>query len=321
MSLPEACLGERIGETRAAVLSAGRLVEMHIARASDGLQPGAVVGARLAAGGLAEACGETIRLAAVPPGLAKGALIRVEIVRAAIAERHRLKPARGLVRGRAEAPGLLREAPSLAERLAARAIPVREGWPAHVSDQWQEALAQARLGETSLATGRVSFVPTPAGLAVDIDGDGPALAREAAAAVGRMIRLFGIGGSVLVDFPSLDRAGRAAAAAALDAALAGLAFERTAVNGFGLMQVVLPRSRPSVVERLWFSAGETQALDLLEAALSDHGQGPLAIHAPPAAAAFLGRHGGLVAEAARRLGRRLGVKPLAGAGTGHVAPA
>lgn len=302
-------------------MDGGQLVGMHVQRASDGLQPGARVGARLVGPGVAEVDGETIRLDRVPAGAAGGALVQVEIVRAAIAERHRVKPARGIVRGPATTGGILLPAPPLAEALKAKGMRVRHEWPDPVAAQWADALEAAELGELRLGCGRLSFVPTPAGVAVDVDGAGPRLALDAAAAIARVIRLWGLGGSVMVDFPPLDRAGRAAAAAALDQALAGQPFERTAINGFGLMQIVLPRRGPSILERCWFARGEALALDLLEAAERAAGTGPLRIHAPPSVADFLGRNPGLVAAAARRCGRRIDVKVLPGAGAGHVAPA
>src|SRR3546814_5444865 len=89
-------------------------------------------------------------------------------------------------------------------------------------------------------------------LLIDIDGEGHALAlaqagaREAAA----LIRRYDIGGSIGVDFPSVpDRAGRQAIDAAIDAALPQ-PFERTAVNGFGFMQIVRRRERPSLIEQV-----------------------------------------------------------------------
>jgi len=51
----------------------------------------------------------------------------------------------------------------------------------------------------------------------------------------------GIGGSIGVDFPSVQGKGpRQAVAAAIDAALEP-PFERTALNGFGFLQLVRPR--------------------------------------------------------------------------------
>ena len=64
-----------------------------------------------------------------------------------------------------------------------------------------------------------------------------------AAAAARAIRRLGIGGSIGIDLPTLAaQAERQAAAAALDAVLPQ-PFERTAVNGFGFLQIVRRRER------------------------------------------------------------------------------
>ena len=89
---------------------------------------------------------------------------------------------------------------------------------------------------------------TPAMTLFDVDGSlAPAeLAIAGAAAAGRAIRRMGIAGSIGIDLPTLaGRAEQQAAAAALDAALPP-PFERTAVNGFGFLQVVRRRERPSL---------------------------------------------------------------------------
>ncbi|MEO7635298.1 MAG: ribonuclease, partial [Sphingomicrobium sp.] len=56
------------------------------------------------------------------------------------------------------------------------------------------------------------------------------------------------GGSIGIDLPTVrDKSARHAAAAAIDAHLPQ-PFERTAVNGFGFVQIVRPRRRASLIE-------------------------------------------------------------------------
>ena len=77
-----------------------------------------------------------------------------------------------------------------------------------------------------------------------------ALAVAAAAAVARAIVRHDIAGSIGIDFPTLaGRAERQAVAAALDAALPQ-PFERTAMNGFGFLQIVRRRAPRLVAELL-----------------------------------------------------------------------
>ena len=91
---------------------------------------------------------------------------------------------------------------------------------------------------------------TPAMTLIDVDGNLPAaeLAMAGARAGAAAIRRHGIGGSIGVDLPTVDsKAVRLAAAEAVDELLPK-PFERTAVNGFGFLQIVRPRSHASLFE-------------------------------------------------------------------------
>ena len=105
-------------------------------------------------------------------------------------------------------------------------------------------------GDIAFPGGRLRLAITPAMTLFDVDGDPPlpALAVAAAAAVAAAIVRHGIAGSIGVDFPTLaGRAERQAVGAAIDASLPQ-PFERTAMNGFGFLQIVR-RARAAVLAR------------------------------------------------------------------------
>ena len=117
---------------------------------------------------------------------------------------------------------------------------------------WSELLDEAVTGEIGFGPGVLRMTPTPAMTLFDVDGSPPhePLSIAAARAVAQAILRHGIGGSIGIDFPTLEgKAPRQAVAEALDATLP-LPFERTAVNGFGFLQIVRPRPRASIPERL-----------------------------------------------------------------------
>src|SRR3546814_20874469 len=79
----------------------------------------------------------------------------------------------------------------------------------------------------------------------------------------RSIRRLGITGSIGIDLPTMNgKAERMAAAEALDRALPQ-PFERTAVNGFGFMQIIRRRTRPSLPELVQADPALAAALALL----------------------------------------------------------
>ena len=127
----------------------------------------------------------------------------------------------------------------------------------------------------------------------------------AASAVGAAILRHGIGGSIGIDFPTMpDKAARKAAGDALDAALA-LPFERTAINGFGFMQIVRRRTRaslPEIVRADPVGANLRAALRRLE---RDKSPGPLHLALPPAQQARLSARPEWRAALAQRTGRAI----------------
>ncbi len=244
-----------IGEARAALVADNRIVEAAIELDGDTLRVGTVARARLVAllpgrrGRVTLEGGEA--LLQVPPGITEGAALTVEIVREALPEAGRAKLARAVA---TDAP--LRPAPDLRARLAATGHPVRELRP-HEPDAleaagWSELLDEALTGEILFPAGALRLSPTPAMTLFDVDGGPPldALAIAAAREVAAAIRRHGIGGSIGIDFPTLQgKAQRQAVAAAIDDGLPP-PFERTAMNGFGFLQIVRPRPRASLPELL-----------------------------------------------------------------------
>ncbi|MBI0473856.1 ribonuclease [Sphingomonas sp. MA1305] len=245
-----------IGEERAALVDdGGRIVAAAIAL-PDRLRLGAVVTARLVealpgGAGRLDIDGREALIARLPAGVTQGARLTVAITREAIPEAGRPKPPRAAA---TDAP--LGEGPNLRARLAESGLPVRP-LPAHAPDAleaagWSELLEEATSGEIAFTGGALRMTPTPAMTLFDVDGPPPVepLAIAAARAVAEAIRRHDIGGSIGIDFPTVaNKAARQTIAETIDAHLLP-SFERTAVNGFGFLQIVRPRPRASVPELL-----------------------------------------------------------------------
>ena len=273
--MPDFYLSERLGETRAAVVENFRLVEMHIARDGDGLAAGARLPARLKSKlggrGIGETAGEELLVEPWPSGATEGSTVTLEVTRAAWREPGRDRLAKARPTTLAPWPS-----PSLASSLHARGAVLKAGWPADIAEQWDDAFEAATLGRFAFEAGVLQLTPTPAFVAVDVDGPGLSLAVPALKALARVIRLWGLGGGIVIDLPaSTDKAARTAAADLFDAAMQGVSFERTAINGFGLMQIVRHRPGPSILERAQLDRAGTQAIALLDRAAADPGTGPM----------------------------------------------
>ena len=296
-----------IGEARAALVEDGRIVEARIER-PGGLKLGAVLQGQLierVAAGLSRV--ETPDGAAViervPPGITQGARLTVEVVREAIPEPGRAKLAKVTAR-----EGEPCAADDLLARCHASGVPVRI-LRAHEPDVleaagWSEVLDEAENGEIDFPGGALRMSPTPAMTLFDVDGAGaPApLAVAAARAAALAIIRLDIGGSIGIDFPTLgNKAERQAAAEAIDDALPQ-PFERTAINGFGFLQIIRPRRRASLPEMLRSDPVAAAALALLRAIERTPPPVSPVQHAGPRVAAWLADHRELVAELSRRTG-------------------
>ncbi|WP_374295054.1 ribonuclease [Sphingomonas sp.] len=245
-----------IGEARAALVEDGCIVEAAI-EPEGVLAVGTVAAGRLVEllpgrqGRVTLAAGGDVFLGRVPAGVTQGAALTVQVVREAIPERGRAKLPKAVVSDAASGAG-----PDLLQRISASGLPVRTP-RAHEADAleaagWSELLDEAVTGEIGFGPGALRMTATPAMTLFDVDGAPPhdVLAVAAARSVARAIRRHGIGGSIGIDFPTIEgKAARLAVAEAIDATLAP-PFERTAVNGFGFLQIVRPRPRASIPERL-----------------------------------------------------------------------
>jgi hypothetical protein len=165
-------------------------------------------------------------------------------------------------------------------------------------------LEEAWSGEIAFPGGGLRMSLTPAMTLFDVDGCLPPdrLAIAGAAAAARAIRRFGIGGSIGIDLPTLPGRGeRQRAAAAFDALLSP-PFERTAVNGFGFLQVIRPRPRASLPELLRGDPTGAAARALLRRAERHGGIGARQLIASPDVTTRLEANPGWIEALARRIG-------------------
>ena len=245
-----------IGEVRAALVADGGIRAIRIEAADTPLRLGEVVAVRVTKRrwlpDLDQAeCADGATLLLRGSTAPEGARLHAAVVREAGLERGRHKRAVAVPHDGPAAP-----APSLEQRLETTGVPIRLLHP-YGSDEleeagWSERLEEATTGELVRPGCTLRLFLTPAMTLIDVDGSEPvdalalAGAREAAAA----IELFDLGGSIGIDLPTVGaRAARLAVGQALDAALPA-PFERTAMNGFGFVQVVRPRPRASLPETI-----------------------------------------------------------------------
>ena len=297
---------EGIGEHRAILLDGDRIVASRVEWPGElavGLIEDAVLVSRTAGsrrGTARFASGEDALVDRLPPTAGEGAAIRLEVTRPALGERGRRKLARARP---TDAPP--RPAPTLAETLGADGHEVRvvREFPA---GDGAELAAEAFAGEVAFSGGSLQFSPTPAMLLVDVDGtlDPRALALAAVAPLAEALARFDVGGSIGIDFPTLAaKDDRRAVDDALAAALAGWPHERTAMNGFGFVQLVARLERPSLLHRAAFQRAAMAARKLLRRAEFLDGAGAILLSGHPALEAQLRPE--WLEELARRTGREV----------------
>ena len=312
---------EGIGESRAVQLSGETIVAARIdwpGKLAAGQIEDAVLISRHAGskrGTVRFASGEEALADRLPGDASEGAALRVEVSRAALSEKGRNKLAQARPTNAAPRP-----APSLAERLSA------EGHAAKLVHQfppcdWDELIGEAALGEVAFAHGQITISPTPAMTLIDIDGTLPPrhLALAAVPAITAALSRFDLVGSIGIDFPTLaDKADRRAIDEVLAEALDHWPHERTAMNGFGFVQLVARLERASLIHRIAADPLGAAARMLLRRAerVSDPGALLLSVH-PAVRAAVTGEW---EAQLARRTGRiiRWHIDPALAPGAGFA---
>lgn len=301
-----------IGEARAALVSRGEIWKARIEVDDGRPRVGAVLHARLAertgarTGKVTFEGGEALA-EPLPPGITQGAALTIRIVREAIVERGRMRLPKAV-----PGEGAVRPGPDLFERISATGLPVVR-LHAHDRDRleeagWGEVLDEAVTGDIAFPGGWLRMAVTPAMTLFDVDGAPPhgPLSIAAAHAVARALERHGIGGSIGVDFPTLsNKAERQAVADAIDAALPQ-PFERTAINGFGFLQIVRRRERASLPEAMLGDRTGYEARAWLRRIERTPPPLPSVHEVPAAIARRLAERRDWVAE----LGRRTGTDPV-----------
>ncbi len=295
-----------IGEDRAILVEAEQVLAARAdwpGKAAAGLITDAILIARTAGsprGTVRLPSGEEALVSGLPREASEGSTIRVAVTRATMAESGRYKRAQCR-----PSPAACRPAPTLAEALAAegQSVSTIRTFPAGL---WEEAFALGWSGAAEFSGGSLTLSATPAMTLIDVDGHlkAPELALSATRAIAEAIRQLDLGGSIGIDFPTLaEKSARRAIDEALDLALTGWPHERTAMNGFGFVQLVARLERPSLLHRFAQDRTGAAARLLLRQAERVEAPGTLLLTLHPAVRAAI-----LPAweqELARRSGRRL----------------
>lgn len=303
---PEWLIEDGIGETRAILVADGEVLAARLewpGQLVAGEVADAVLVARRAGsprGTVRFDSGEEALVDGLAPAASEGARQRVIVTRAAMAETGRFK------RAQARASDLpTRAAPTLAQSLQAPGLSVRtvRRFP---EDPWPEIIAEALDGVIDFDGGALVVTPTPAMTLIDIDGTLPlrALSLAAVPAIAAAVGRLDLAGSIGIDFPSLERKDdRRAVDEALAAALDHWPHQRTAMNGFGFVQLIARLERPSIAQRVRADRAGAAARLLLRQAEAISDPGVLLLTAHPAVRAAT--TDAWLAQLARRSGREL----------------
>ena len=268
-------------------LYAGQLVEAKLTEKRGGARRGVAT----------LDCGQEVLVDHLPPSVTEGQRLALTITRAAVAERGRHK----------RAQGRFTDGPVQADRgWLPEATEVRE----FASGLWEDIWHAASSGEVPFAKGSLLFSVTPAMTLIDVDGDGSPreIALAAAPVIAEWLQLFDLGGNIGIDFPTIEaKADRRAVDEALAEALGDWPHERTAMNGFGFVQIIARLEGPSLLHRFAASRTAMCARYALRVAERAAGNGPaLLLTMHPALKAKLKPE--WLEELARRTGKQIRVE-------------
>ena len=292
---------EGIGEERAVLVDGGEAIAARVrwpGRLEAGLVEDAVLSYRNGGtrrGTARFANDEHALVDGLPRDANEGATLRLEITRSGMAEYDRDKLAHARPSDRP-----VQAAPSLATVLGARVV---ASFPPGI---WEDVVADASHRKRDFVGGLLIVSLTPAMTVIDIDGALPPreLALAAVPALALAIRRMDLAGSIGIDFPTLpDKTDRRAVDVALDIALADWPHERTAMNGFGFVQLVARLERPSLAALFRRPRDEAFARVLLRKAERIAEPGALMLCASDAVRQCI--QGAREAELARRTGRMI----------------
>jgi ribonuclease G len=293
--LPDWLIERGIGETRAVRIDSDEIVEARILL--DGIVPaGTVLKGRLVEVGipaLAEAGGQQYLLPKGAPGITQGATICIVVTREAIP---------GIEPWKRPLARLADENQRSKQALDAIALPFPSPDDRLERLGWSDLLEEARSGVVRFAGGELRISLTPAMTLIDADGRlAPFdLANAAAAAAARAIARLGMGGSIGIDLPTISgKEQRQAVGAAIDKILPQ-PFERTAMNGFGFIQIVRPRARASLLE-IAADRGAFEARALLRRAANER-TGATQLVAHPSVVGILERNPAWIEALATQVG-------------------
>ncbi len=291
-----------IGEDRTLLVEGDRVLAAKVQWPGE-LTAGTVVTAKLVArasgakrGTALTDSGSEVLVDRLPASVTEGSPCEILITRARITERGRLKRAQGRIYEGQDVP------PS----------PFTTGREVHrfAAGLWDDVWHTASSGELTFPGGALLFSATPAMTLADIDGDLPPreLALAAVSALAEALPLLDLGGSIGIDFPTLAaKADRKAVDEALGLALDGWPHERTAINGFGFVQLVARLEGPSLLHRFATSRTGLAARYALRVGERAEGTGAiLALRVHPALKAKIRPE--WLDELARRTGKQVSLE-------------